>query len=144
VANFDHARLLTYLPDVAALEWAVHRAHYAADADSIARESIAVLSPQVLLATRFALHPACAWIESRFPISSIWNAHQPQSAVRLPESLDRSECALIVRPHWRVAVVNSSAAEVAALAQLRDGANLDTAMSAALAVDAGFDFAEFL
>lgn len=141
VATFEPAQSLPYLSDVAALEWAVHRAHYAADAGALARERMAVISPHVLLTSRFALHPACNWIESRFPIASIWHAHQPQAAIGLPHSLDRGECALIARPGWRAEVVESSAAEIAALEQLRAGADMDGAIGAAMAVHSGFDFA---
>lgn len=144
VARFEHTQMLPYLPDVAALEWTVHRAHYATDANVLARERLANISPRELLGARFTLHPATAWRESRFPIASIWSAHQAQSVIRLPESLDRGECALIVRPRWRVEVMHSSAAEIAALAQLRDGASIDNAIGAALAVDTGFDFAKTL
>ena len=142
VAAFEPARALPYLGDVAALEWAVHCAHSAPDAAALARERMAVISPQVLLTSRFALHPACRWIESRFPIASIWRAHQPQAAIELPESLDRAECALIVRPGWRAEVVESSGAEVAALEQLRAGVDMDGAIGAAMAADCAFDFAK--
>jgi len=142
VATFEPAQALPYLRDVAALEWTVHRAYYAPDAAALARERMAVISPHVLLTSRFALHPACNWIESRFPIASIWLAHQPQAAIDFPDSVDRGQCALTVRPGWRADVVESSAAEIAALEQLRAGADMDDAIGAAMAADSGFDFAK--
>ncbi|TLY52069.1 MAG: DUF2063 domain-containing protein [Gammaproteobacteria bacterium] len=143
IARFEPTQTLPYLGDVAALEWAVHRAHYAADADALARECVACLAPAELLAARFALHPAVAWFESRHRVASIWLAHQPGSSDRLP-SRGYGECALIVRPHWRVEVVMSGAAEIAALAQLRAGADMAHAIGAALAIEAGFDVAKAL
>jgi len=142
VSAFEPAQALPYLCDVVALEWAVHCAHCAPDAAALLRERMAVISPHVLLTSRFALHPACGWIESRFPIASIWRAHQPAAAIELPESLDRGECALIVRADWRAEVVESSAAEIAALEQLRAGVDMDGAIGAAMAADSGFDFAK--
>ncbi len=112
---FEHTRSLPYLGDVAALEWSVHVAHYAADAVPLARERIGALPPGEFLTARLALHPACAWHRSRFPIASIWLAHQPQALAGLPDSLDRSELALVVRPRWRVEVLLSTSGEVAAL-----------------------------
>ncbi len=144
VAQFEAVRPLPYLAEVAALEWAVHRAHYAADADAVEPDHIARLAPEELLAARFVLHPALAWFDSRYPIVGIWNAHQPRGGAPLPQSLDRAECALVVRLHWRVAVQASSAAEIAALTQLREGAALGSAIEAALAVDAGFDASQAL
>ncbi len=140
----ERTRSLPYLPDVAALEWLVHRAHYAADAPLLARERMAVISPHDLLAARFGLHPACTWLQSRYPIATIWRAHQSDADVVLPATLDRAECALVVRPQWRAEVVESSTAEIAALAQLRAGNAMDDAIGAAFDADAKFDFAKTL
>jgi len=49
VGSFEHARSLPYLSDVATLEWAVHCAHYAADANALPRERMAAISPHDLL-----------------------------------------------------------------------------------------------
>jgi hypothetical protein len=144
VRTYERAQSLPYLPDLAALEWLVHRAHYAADANVLARERMAVISPHDLLAARFSLHPACAWMQSRFPIETIWRAHQADSEVEWPDSLDRAESVLVTRPQWRVEAVESSAAEIAALAQLRAGCAMDDAIGAAFDADAKFDFAKTL
>jgi uncharacterized protein len=144
VAAFEHARSLPYLADVAALEWSVHRAHYAADADPLARDRLGTLAADRLLGTRFSLHPACAWIGSAFPVASIWRAHQPGATVALPDSVERREFALVVRPRWRVDVLASSAGEIAALEQLRQGADMGCAIGAALDAEPRFDFARTL
>lgn len=144
VDAFEHTQSLSYLGDVAALEWSVHIAHYAADPVPLTRERIAGLLPGDLLAARFALHPACAWLRSPFPIASIWLAHQPQSAVALPDSLDRRELALVVRPRWRVEVLLSGSGELAALERLRAGADVEAAITAGLRADADFAFPKAL
>jgi len=144
VDEFEHTRSLPYLGDVAALEWSVHVAHYAADPVALTRERIGALPPDELLMARFALHPACAWLRSRFPIASIWLAHQPQATAGLPDSLDRSELAMVVRPRWRVEVLLSSAGELAALAQLRNGADVEAAITAGLQAEPGFAFPKAL
>lgn len=142
--DFEHARALPYLGDVAALEWQVHRAQYAADADTLARDRLGMLPAERLLGTRFALHPACAWTRSRFPVASIWRAHQSDAGCALPDGLDRGEFALVARPRRRVEVLPSSAGEIAALGQLRDGADMGCAIDAALAAEPRFDFARAL
>ena len=144
VAGFEPTRELPYLPDVAALEWLAHRAHYATDAQPLPRARLAALQPHELLASRFALHPACGWLRSPFPVATIWRAHQPDSGVNLPDDLDAPECALVVRPRWRVDVVIASEAELCALAALREDAALEQAIVAALAADAAFDLPEML
>jgi hypothetical protein len=104
------------------------------------RESLVGLRPKYLLAQRFSLHPACAWVESRYPIATIWLAHQPAAQVLLPQTLDRAEQALIMRPKWQVQVQISSAAELAALKALRAGRRMAAVIEAALRLDANFNF----
>ncbi len=87
VGGFASAASLPYLADVATLEWAVHRAYYAADAQPLPRERLATLTPAALLAQRFTLQPACVWLTSKFPIVTIWQAHQAGSGVALPEDI---------------------------------------------------------
>jgi len=144
IDQFEHTRSLPYLGDVAALEWRVHVAHYAADPVTLTRERIGALPPAELLTARFALHPACAWLRSRFPVASIWIAHQPQTTLGLPDSLDCSELALVVRPRWRVEVLSSSAGEIAALSQLGEGADLEEAITAGLQAEPEFAFPKAL
>ena len=141
---FEHTRALPYLGDVAALEWIVHVAHYAADPVALTRERIGSLPPEELLMARFALHPACAWLPSQFPVASIWLAHQPQPTVGLPESLDRGELPLVVRPRWRVEVLVSSRGELAALTRLREGGDIEAAITAGLQAEPGFEFPKAL
>ena len=140
VSTFPQVQSLPWLADVARLEWNVHRAHYAADASQIDRAHLAALMPEELLATRFSLSPAVAWLESRYPVATLWQAHQVQSDVALPDTLDRAEQALIVRPQWRVQVLSSGPSEIAALTRLRNGAPMAAVIEAALQLDAQFDF----
>jgi hypothetical protein len=140
IAAFGPTQRLRYLPDVADLEWAVHRGHAAADAEGLARERLASISAQELLGARFRLHPAVAWRTSAFPIATLWLAHQADSSIALPATLDCPQHALVVRPHWRVAVHASSGAEIASLAALRAGESMDAAIGSALAQDPEFDF----
>ncbi len=139
VGAFEPARALPYLPDVAALEWQVHRAHFAADAEPLPRQRLAALLPHDLLATRFDLHPACAWIASTHPLATIWRAHQPEPLCALPNLPAAGEIALVVRPRWKVEVEVASSAEIAALALLREGRPLQDAIEVALHVAPSFD-----
>jgi len=140
LADFKHVRELPYLADVADLEWSVHRAHYAGDAVALSRERVSDLPPEALLAARYDLHPACSACESHFPIASIWLAHQAQASVAMPDSLDGHEIALVVRPRWRVEVLVSNVGELAALATLRAGHDMEAAITSALQVDPDFAF----
>lgn len=133
---------LPYLRDVAALEWAVHRAHFAADAPAIPRQRIVALSPAQLLAARFVLHPACAWLASTHAICSLWSAHQADSTLALRAIADRPEFALVTRRRWRVTVTPITRGDAIALDALRAGADMDHTISAALHGDPTFEFAK--
>ncbi len=140
VREFPRTQSLPYLGDVAALEWCVHRAHYAADSAALMRDRITSIPPGDLLASRFALHAACAWLDSPFPVTSLWLAHQPDTALALPTDLERGEFALVARPRWHVEVLASSVGEIAALQHLQAGFDMECAIGVALGVDPRFDF----
>ena len=138
--GWKNVAALPYLADVAALEWLVHRAYFAADGRVAARHRIAALAATDLLAARFSLHPACAWIESSFAIATIWRAHQPGSGVALPSDAGSAETALVVRPQWNGDVLASDGGEIAALRSLRAGNDMEAAIAAGLGADPRFDF----
>jgi hypothetical protein len=81
LGQFAPARALPYLGDMAALEWACHRAHYAADAPHVGNNSLGHFSGATTLAlTLFAWHPAVSVLSSAYPIAAIWLAHQQPTA----------------------------------------------------------------
>ncbi|MEP6483703.1 MAG: DNA-binding domain-containing protein [Rudaea sp.] len=135
VRRHERTQSLPYLSDMAELEWLVHRAYFAKDMMALSPSALVLLSPRDLLARRFSVHPAFAWVSSEFPIASIWAAHQAHASAELPRSLDPNEHALVYRSNWRAGVSISSAGEIAALKQLRNGENMETAIRCALNID---------
>ncbi|HLX24330.1 MAG TPA: DNA-binding domain-containing protein [Usitatibacter sp.] len=74
---YPHARSLTYLADVARLEWACHESYQAADAAPFDLASLASVPADGYGRIRFALHPAVRLVRSAHAIESIWSANQP-------------------------------------------------------------------
>lgn len=146
--DFPHVAQLPYLPDMARLEWALHRAHYAPGAAApgaaapgaaaLAPEQLARLSPQQLEAARLTLHPACRLHASRWATPALWLAHQPGSGAAFPEPLEQAAYAVVTRPHWQCQVLPLSAAAHAALQQLEAGASFGAALDAAFELDLDF------
>ena len=136
---FAPAASLPYLPDVAALEWRVHRAYYAADRPPLDLRELAALSPERYADLRVVLHPACALLSTATPAARIWAAHQPGSdgnfAVDADDGPDR---ALVHRPAYRVEVAVLDAAPYAFLLACETGESLDAATRAAQAHDHAF------
>lgn len=139
LAGFPHVAEYPYFPDMARLEWALHRAHFADSAEPISPSAVFELAPDLMATARLRLHPACRLFTSEWSVVQIWSAHQQDDDVWFPERLDQASHALILRPHWVTSVLPIAPASHAALAHLADGADLGAAVRAAVQLDPGFD-----
>ena len=145
LAAFPPVDELPYLPDMARLEWAVHLAHYAADAQGLAPEALAALHPDQLEARRFSLHPACALLASDWQVAALWRAHQDgEGQGMFPQDMRAASCALVCRPRWKAQVLVVDAAAHAALLALQRGQTFGDALDAAFGLDPAFDLAAHL
>ena len=138
----------TYFGDVARLEWALHVAAFAADAEPLAPAQWQAMGAERLMSARLVVHPACAVLASRYAALAIWQAHQHADENREDdnarnawhEHIDTPGWTLVVRPRWRpYALAHTQAAHEAFLA-LQRGATLDEALECAFAIDEAFDF----
>lgn len=143
LAQFPHVDDLPYLPDMARLEWAVHRAHYAAVNPPLTAQALAALGPEQLEAARPLLQPACTPFQSGWAVVTLWLAHQPDSGVDFPAAMACDEYGVVARPGWRVQVAPLNVGGHAALALLHAGehATVGAALDAAFAVEEDFDMA---
>ncbi|PWF48844.1 MNIO family bufferin maturase [Massilia glaciei] len=139
--GFEHVADYPYLPDMARLEWALHRAHFGADAEGIALDAFAGLSPAQAGSARLRLHPAACLLASRWDCVALWQAHQGEGGVEFPDEIETPCLAVVARPRWRPELVALGAAAHAALSQLAAGARFDDALDAAFALDEQFDVA---
>ncbi|SDH31446.1 MULTISPECIES: DUF692 family multinuclear iron-containing protein [unclassified Duganella] len=142
--NFSHAAHLPYLPDMAALEWALHRAHYAPAAHALTAADLAALPADQMEAAGFGLHPAVQLLASGHAVVPLWLAHQPDSGVDFPDDMAQPSYALVARPQWTPLLAPLSAAGHAALRALAQGASLGAALDAAFELDQNFDVAASL
>ena len=145
LAAFPHVRDLPYLPDVARLEWLVHRAHYAADGAPLDAGRLAEVAeidyPRLVL----RLHCAVGLLESAYPVGRIWEVHAPDYGGEIAVDLDSGPQHVVVyRPRFRAAVAVLNAGEAAFLAAAAEGKSLHTALDSALAADPRFDLGESL
>jgi uncharacterized protein len=136
--GFPHVADYPYLPDMARLEWLVHRTHYAPDAPAA---SLAGLAPEDLDNTRARLHPACSLFASGWAVVPLWLAHQPECSVAFPQEMNVPSHAIVARPTWKTRLEAVDAASHAALSALAAGATLGSALDAAFDADEDFDVA---
>jgi hypothetical protein len=143
--GFPPTASLAYLPDVARLEWALNEAYHAADAPPLDPAHIAAVPAERQAALRFTSHPAMRLFRSGFPVDRIWEANQPASADPGPIDLDAGGCALLI---WRAGIEvryrSLGDSRFAFLSALGNGASLEDAYRAGIALDADFDLTEAL
>ena len=139
ISTFPPAAELAYLPDVARLDWRVHRAHYAADAAPLDLAKLAAVPPERMGDLRLVLNPACAVVESDWPLARLWQIHQRDYEGAFDVDWDAGGGAVLVdRPQWRVRVRAIEAASAAFLTGCVAGAPLADALSRAQAADRAF------
>jgi Putative DNA-binding domain len=118
IDDFEPARPVPYLGDIARVEMARGLAYHAADTTPLDPDAFAALSPDRLGETRVRLHPSLSIITSSHPIYSIW--HMNQDPVRFtPASPWAKEAVLVARPHLKVrtqCITHGTAAFIRALA----------------------------
>lgn len=146
IERYETDARYAYFGDVARLEWALHVAAFAADAEPLASAKWQAIGAERLMSARLAVHPACAALASRYAALAIWRAHQhtnvdDKSRNAWPEHIDTPCWTLVVRPHWRPAALAHTQAAHEAFVALQRGATLDEALECAFAIDAAFDFA---
>jgi len=144
LGRFEHVADYPYLADMARLEWALHRACFAADASGLGAAALGALTPEQLEAARFDVHPACSLLALDWAVVALWQAHQSGSGVDFPASMAVPGFALVARPHWRAEVVSLGQAAHAALAVLAAGQHFGAALDAAFGLDDNFDVAVHL
>lgn len=141
---------MAYLPDVARLEWAVHRAGFTADSDEPAVDLAALANADPDDVAVGFVHGAAA-LASPWPVLSLWAAHQVPDGVEPDLSLasaalaeGRGESAWVWRRGLRVDVAALDAGEQVFHTALAMGARLGTALGLALERCPGFAFDAWL
>ena len=136
--TFEHVAGYPYFGDMARLEWALHCAHYAADAPALDPARLAALGPAQFETLRVTLAPACALHASPWATVALWQAHQPGGPA-FPEELHAASLAVVARPLWKTELAALTPAAHAALACLAGGATMGAALDTAFELDDDFD-----
>ena len=135
-----------YLPDMARLEWALHRVQTAPDAPAGAPLGLELLATQDPATLRLHLPAGSTVLLSSWPVFSLWQAHQSSAedrfdAVRVALGQGRGEQGLVTRSGWVPQVLALPASEACFTAALLAGQSLAQALQE---VGDGFDFEAWL
>lgn len=125
-----------YLPDIAAFEWALNMAEHAEDVALLRPEDLPDMDATAQLA--LPLHPSAQRLSTPFPVSEIWQVHQPEAPfVDRIQLAGSSERLLVWRRDITVQWRKLDHGEDRFLAEIAGGASLGLA---ALAAASGSDF----
>ena len=133
-----------YFADVAALEWQVHCAYYAADAEVLSLPSLINGAAEKLSDVRLILHPATQLFESPTASVSVWLSHQNDEEQNSRFNLLEKNYGLITRNAWLVKVVALNEADFLALQAIKQQSALGAALEVAIDVNPHFDVAASL
>ena len=145
--QFEPARELPYLADVARLDRCWTEAHMAADASAADASFLATLASEALGKTVLTPHPAARWHWfATQPVYSLWhhNRETPLQHGSMDEIRWQGEGALLTRPHDAVLWCAASQADCAFLDACATGQPLGHAAAAALHTDPALDLADLL
>lgn len=137
IAGFAPAAEWLYLPDVARMEWALHRGYYAPDSARLEVTTLAALPPAQWSELRLPLDASLSLLRSPWALSAIHAYHQP-GATRQPFTLVQAENLLLWREHGQMQLCRMDDAPAEFLYRLQLGATLDEATAAALSVTPDF------
>jgi hypothetical protein len=135
LAHFAPAGALSYLAEVARIDRLWTESHFAPDACVLPAAALAGLSPVALFELRVALHPATRFGWFRNSAVTIWRYHRTADRGGELELEGRPEGAALARPQGPVECVLLDKAGFAFLEQVRGGATLGAAATAALEID---------
>ncbi len=140
IAEFEHARHLTFLPEVARLEWLWLESWHAADSRVLTPAELAAASPEHLADLRFAPHPATRLFASDHAAVTIFSRDRSGSSL---EGLDpvQPEAGLLTRPECDVEIRHLPPGGLTFLSALMAGRTLGEAITATMEEVAGFDIA---
>lgn len=140
LARFPPCRDLSYLADVARLEWAMNCALHAPDHVPLDRAAIEARAVEISGDEVFSLDPSLALVTSSWPIDRIWRANQPEADADATVELSGDEARLEVRRLGADVVFRALDPGVFTFRQaLAEGRRLAEAVGHALAADAAFD-----
>jgi hypothetical protein len=103
IEQYEYARSVPWLADIARIERAWLDAYHAADVEPLAADALAFVPPERLADLAFTAHPATRIVRSDYPALTIFAANRSDGAPTVIEAIE-PEDALITRPDMEVVV----------------------------------------
>jgi len=133
IEQFEPARSLPYLPEIARLDRAWLTAHHAPDASTLTLSDLGGIEPDALGALRLRLHPSVTVLTFNLPAYQIWRTNREDASVERVRLADGAQTALVWRRGGEVRHRQSTAGQHAFLSAIQSGAALFDAAEFAMA-----------
>ena len=139
--EFKHTRQITYLSDVARLEWLFHQSSLADDSITIDWLRLSQVPADDALALKFVLAPSVRLFSSSFPVNDIWQMNQecslddPNSSVNINLESSQKVSLLLFRKHLKVDILVVTPEEFALLELLMNKQTLANAIEVVATVN---------
>jgi Putative DNA-binding domain len=139
IADYEAARDLPYLADVARLDWALNLAFQAPLDGRLQAQDLSALPAERLPSMSLALAAGVVLVSSRYPLDRIWETSQPGAANGTVDLNSGASNLLVLRRPDDAAFVSLNAGETAFMAALTAGMSLELAAGAAFRADPAFE-----
>ncbi|TWX66721.1 DUF2063 domain-containing protein [Colwellia demingiae] len=136
LAEFEQVRHLSYLEDVAQLEWRFHQSSLANDNSYFDWARLAEVASSETIT--FLLSPSLSIMSSTMPVDKIWLMNQVNTPENIELSLDGDSDTFIVlfRQGLKTEMMTVVASEFAFLQSIENGHDFEAAIESAQTVDA--------
>jgi hypothetical protein len=146
LAEFEHAKHLLYLKDVARLEWAFHQSSLADDARITDWSTLAQASD--ILQLQFLVTPSLSLVTSTFPIDKIWHLNQdetsPDTEVEFDDEQGNDTFIVLFRQQLKTVVLPITAGEFVLLKAFDNKYTFEKAIVAATQKETDFSIDDSL
>ncbi len=143
--TFEPAKQLSYLPDVAHLEWMMELAFHSADHDPFDLIKLSMVPADQYGELRFTLHPSIQLLQSNYPVAQIWQVNQPDWQGDISINLQEGACQLLVkRQNFDIAIKPLTTGEYVMLRELAAGNDINSTFCKALETQNDLDLGSFL
>ena len=141
IREFEPAKSVPYLSDVARLERAWVEAYHAAEAPPADPSMLATIDSRSLQQMGFTLHPSVRVVRSSFPVVQIWLMNIDGGVPTPIDIHNGGENALVIRPIAEVEVRRLPGGAATFIIGLAAGASVADATTLAFDEDSNFDLA---
>ncbi len=142
--RFPPVATLPYLSDVARFELMWLRSYHAANDRSVTPDELATVPAEELPDVRLELHASLETLQSRFPVLSLWRAHQLGQQAASFELTQDAESVLVMRTNFAVAAHKVDKGALVFMGALKGGQSFGAAATAALDAQGDFELSQIL